>query len=73
MRIYGHIAVFLSLTLHTIFQSVLQQHVIFWDRDNDGVIWPTDTFIGFRDLGFNLLFCLIAALVINGSFSYPTW
>lgn len=26
----------------------LQQHVAFWDPDRDGVIWPGDTFRGFR-------------------------
>jgi peroxygenase len=30
---------------------VLEQHVNFWDRDNDGQIYPLDTFRGFRDLG----------------------
>lgn len=53
-------------------QTVLQQHVLFWDRDRDGVIYPWDTYIGFRDLGFNLLFCLLAVVVINVNFSYPT-
>jgi peroxygenase len=32
-------------------QTVLEQHVNYWDRDNDGVIWPMDTFRGFRELG----------------------
>jgi peroxygenase len=35
-------------------QTVLEQHVNFWDRDNDGIIWPLDTFRGFRDLGYVL-------------------
>ncbi|KAL2109604.1 hypothetical protein VUR80DRAFT_2278 [Thermomyces stellatus] len=52
--------------------SILQQHVMFWDRDNDGVIWPWDTYVGFRELGFNLVFSLLAVLVINLNFSYPT-
>lgn len=29
--------------------SVLQRHILFWDRDGDGVIWPLHTFIGTRD------------------------
>ncbi|CCM03021.1 uncharacterized protein FIBRA_05138 [Fibroporia radiculosa] len=52
--------------------SVLQQHIIFWDRDRDGVIWPRDTFVGFRDLGFNVVFSLFAVFVINICFSLPT-
>lgn len=24
------------------------QHIAFWDRDNDGVLWPQDTYVGFR-------------------------
>ncbi|OKL58044.1 hypothetical protein UA08_06812 [Talaromyces atroroseus] len=52
--------------------TVLQQHVLFWDRDNDGTITPLDTYIGFRDLGFNIIFSILAVLIINISFSYPT-
>lgn len=53
-------------------QTVLQQHCDFFDRDHDGVIWPLDTFLGFHDLGFNILFCALAAFVINVNLSYPT-
>ncbi|KAG6015087.1 hypothetical protein E4U41_004707 [Claviceps citrina] len=53
-------------------QSVLQQHCEFFDRDRDGIIWPTDTLRGFHALGFNLLLSLFAAVIIHGSFSYPT-
>lgn len=53
-------------------QSVLQQHVLFWDRDNDGIIWPNHTYSGFRRLGFNILFSAFAVMVIHGGFSYPT-
>lgn len=52
--------------------TVLQQHILFWDRDNDGAIYPWDTYLGFRDLGFNRLFSLLAMLIINLNFSYPT-
>lgn len=50
----------------------MQQHVLFWDRDRDGEIYPLDTYTGFRDLGFNILFSLLATLIINLNFSYPT-
>eukprot|EP00198_Chlamydomonas_reinhardtii_P006031 XP_001695367.1 predicted protein [Chlamydomonas reinhardtii] len=53
-------------------RTVLQQHVMFWDRDNDGVIYPLDTFIGFRRLGFNLIISALAVPFIHLSFSYPT-
>lgn len=53
-------------------QTVLQQHVLFWDRDGDGLIYPYDTYIGFRELGFNILFSILAMLIINVNFSYPT-
>lgn len=50
----------------------MQQHILFWDRDNDGQIYPWDTYIGFRELGFNIFFSLLAVLIINLNFSYPT-
>lgn len=53
-------------------QTPLQQHVLFWDRDHDGQIYPLDTYKGFRELGFNMLFSLLAMLIINLNFSYPT-
>ncbi|CAN8104562.1 unnamed protein product [Discula destructiva] len=52
--------------------TVLQQHCRFWDRDNDGVIYPVHTFAGFRELGFNVVFSILAMLIIHGGFSYPT-
>jgi len=52
--------------------TVLQQHILFWDQDNDGVIWPQDTYKGFRELGFNVVFSLIAMVIIHATFSYPT-
>ncbi|KAL4912417.1 Caleosin related protein-domain-containing protein [Aspergillus aurantiobrunneus] len=50
----------------------MQQHVLFWDRDRDGQIYPYDTYTGFRELGFNILFSFLAMLVVNLNFSYPT-
>ncbi|KAG2502065.1 hypothetical protein HYH03_000559 [Edaphochlamys debaryana] len=35
--------------------TVLQQHCGFWDRDNDGRIYPLDTYRGCRELGMSLL------------------
>ncbi|KAI9372208.1 Caleosin related protein-domain-containing protein [Aspergillus egyptiacus] len=50
----------------------MQQHILFWDRDADGKIYPYDTYVGFRQLGFNILFSFLAVLIINLNFSYPT-
>lgn len=36
------------------------------------MIYPWDTYNGFRDLGFNIVFSLVAVLVINLNFAYPT-
>lgn len=51
--------------------TALQQHVLFWDPDNDGIIYPWDVYNGFRALGFGILFSL-ASLLIPIFFSYPT-
>ncbi|KLU91837.1 hypothetical protein MAPG_10786 [Magnaporthiopsis poae ATCC 64411] len=53
-------------------QTVLQQHCDFFDRDRDGVIWPSDTFVGFYRLGFGVALSLLAVFVIHSNFSYPT-
>lgn len=52
--------------------TVLQQHVLFWDRDADGQIYPWNTYTGFRELGFNMVFSLLAMVIIHSGFSYPT-
>ncbi|KAK9386696.1 Caleosin related protein-domain-containing protein [Lipomyces mesembrius] len=52
--------------------TVLQQHVLFWDRDQDGQIYPVDIYRGFRDLGFNIIFSILAAVIISIGVSYPT-
>jgi peroxygenase len=62
---------FTSLRL-TSSKTPMQQHILFWDRDRDGQIYPYDTYRGFRDLGFNILFSFLAVLIINLNFSYPT-
>jgi peroxygenase len=36
------------------------------------VIYPWDTFVGFRRLGFGYLISTLAVPFIHGSFSYPT-
>lgn len=50
----------------------MQQHCVYWDTDSDGVIWPIDTWRGFRDLGFNVLFSFLAMIVVHATLSLPT-
>ena len=51
--------------------TALQQHVLFWDRDSDQIIYPQDVYIGFREIGFSIPFSL-TSLLIPVFFSYPT-
>ncbi|KAK9700533.1 hypothetical protein K7432_012141 [Basidiobolus ranarum] len=53
-------------------RTVLQQHVDFFDKNGDGKITPYGTYLGFRELGFNLLFTLLAVVIIHGGLAYPT-
>jgi peroxygenase len=53
-------------------QTVLQQHVEFFDYDKDGIIWPTDTYKGFRDIGYNPFISFLAPFFIHGGMSIPT-
>jgi peroxygenase len=57
---------------YLLLKSVMQQHCIYWDRDEDGVIWPYDTWVGFRNLGFNFIFSFFAVIVIHTALSLPS-
>ncbi|MFS8029073.1 putative plant seed peroxygenase [Helianthus anomalus] len=53
-------------------QNVLQKHVEFFDRNNDGVIYPRETFQGFRAIGCGILLSSFAAVFINVGLSGKT-
>ncbi|KAF8469057.1 Caleosin related protein-domain-containing protein [Kalaharituber pfeilii] len=53
-------------------QTVLQQHCAFFDRDNDGILWPYDTYVGFRRVGFGIFLAVFSMFIIHVTFSYPT-
>jgi hypothetical protein len=53
-------------------RTALQRHCDFWDADHDGLIYPTDIYIGFRKLGFNIVLCLWAAISMAFCTSYST-
>ncbi|MFS7952228.1 putative plant seed peroxygenase [Helianthus anomalus] len=57
-------------------QNVLQKHVEFFDRNNDGVIYPWETFQGFRAIGSGIVLSSVAAIFINVGLSgktRPVW
>ncbi|MFS7952248.1 putative plant seed peroxygenase [Helianthus anomalus] len=53
-------------------QNVLQKHVEFFDRNNDGVIYPWETFQGFRAIGSGIVLSSVAAIFINVGLSGKT-
>ncbi|XP_073005330.1 probable peroxygenase 4 isoform X1 [Typha latifolia] len=44
----------------------LQNHVAFFDRNKDGVIYPWETYQGFRAIGCDVVLSAVSALLING-------
>ncbi|KAK1390100.1 Peroxygenase [Heracleum sosnowskyi] len=52
--------------------NILQKHVAFFDQNNDGVIYPWETFQGFRQIGCGLLLSSVAAVFINMGLSAKT-
>ena len=54
-------------------RTVLQQHLDFFDPDAKGFILPSDTYLGFRRIGYNVPFSAAAVVVIHSTFSLCTW
>ncbi|KAL7000889.1 putative peroxygenase 4 [Sarracenia purpurea var. burkii] len=52
--------------------NVLRKHVAFFDRNKDGVIYPSETFEGFRAIGCGILLSSFAAIFINVGLSRKT-
>ncbi|CAI0552373.1 unnamed protein product [Linum tenue] len=52
--------------------NVLQKHVMFFDRNHDGIIYPWETFQGFRAIGCGFLLSSAAAIFINLGLSSKT-
>ncbi|KAH1233577.1 Peroxygenase 2 [Glycine max] len=51
---------------------ILQQHVSFFDLDNNGVVYLLDTYMGFRALSFSVILSFIFSIGIHVNISYPT-
>ncbi|KAF5179637.1 Peroxygenase [Thalictrum thalictroides] len=52
--------------------NVLQKHVSFFDRNNDGIIYPWETFQGFRAIGCGIALSTASAIFINLGLSSKT-
>ncbi|TPX34856.1 plant seed peroxygenase [Synchytrium microbalum] len=61
-----------SSDIHHKNYSVLQQHIAFFDPDNDGVVYPWNTYSGFRRMGFVMSYSFLAMLFIHLNMAYPT-
>ncbi|XP_024046947.1 probable peroxygenase 4 isoform X1 [Citrus clementina] len=53
-------------------ENVLQKHVAFFDRNHDGIVYPWETFQGFRAIGCGIPLSTGAALFINMGLSSKT-
>ncbi|CAM8947514.1 unnamed protein product [Rhodiola kirilowii] len=53
-------------------ENVLRKHVAFFDRNGDGLVYPWETYRGFRAIGCGILISVAGALVINPAFSKRT-
>ncbi|KAJ8461916.1 hypothetical protein ONZ45_g18120 [Pleurotus djamor] len=52
--------------------TALEKHVAFFDKDGDGYIRASETFAGFRKIGFNVVVSVFAAFLFHIAFSWIT-
>lgn len=52
--------------------TALQKHVMFFDINKDGIIYPWETFQGFRAIGSGILLSAFASIFINVGLSSKT-
>lgn len=50
----------------------LQKHAAFFDKNNDGIIYPEETYKGLRAIGCGVALSFIGAIFINLSLALPT-
>ncbi|GAB4828720.1 Probable peroxygenase 4 [Ancistrocladus abbreviatus] len=53
-------------------ENVLAKHVAFFDKNNDGLVYPWETFQGFRAIGCGITLSTAAAFIINMGLSRKT-
>ncbi|BFG17268.1 putative peroxygenase 4 [Prunus yedoensis var. nudiflora] len=53
-------------------EDVLQRHVAFFDRNHDGIVYPWETFQGFRAIGCGILLSTVSSFLINAALSQKT-
>ncbi|KAI9091417.1 hypothetical protein K1719_028228 [Acacia pycnantha] len=46
-------------------QTTLQKHVSFFDRNKDGIIYPSETFQGFRAIGVGVFMSFVGVALIH--------
>ncbi|GAB2268887.1 hypothetical protein Dimus_003830 [Dionaea muscipula] len=52
--------------------NVLAKHVEFFDKNKDGIVYPWETFKGFRAIGCGIALSSTAAVIINAGLSSKT-
>uniref|UniRef100_A0A7N0TGR6 Caleosin n=1 Tax=Kalanchoe fedtschenkoi TaxID=63787 RepID=A0A7N0TGR6_KALFE len=53
-------------------ENALKKHVEFFDRNNDGIVYPWETYQGFRAIGAGFALSAFAAVFINAGLSAKT-